>query len=288
MPTETENHGGGVERYYPNSQSYAMSGASGRGQPGNNKLQRAVLYSAKKTTSEEEGGGGIFGPSPGSAPYLRRASTEIITTLKKPFQFNPPSLLLQLAVAPSDPEAAILAGGTEAGGSLGSATTSVEMLFERSMEVHAGIGEYKRLGVAKDYLDVIAVLRGDPTLLDASSDKTIREFTHSMTDLVGNGSEILMTHRAAIVYSEDLVVFGLITNIRLRFLQFSRDLIPTMGYIDLEFEIHNATNRTGVTSQAVSAGVGTATTGTSLVNANLNRVVSGWSDAIADRRDGPR
>jgi len=282
MPTTpVENHQSGPDRY-PNVQSYAMSGFSGRGMSGGNKLRRAVLYSAKKTTSEPAATG-IFGPSPGSAPYLRRGS-EIITTLSKSFQFNPPTMLLGINVAPTDPEEAELEGGTaaEAGGYIGTAGTSVEMLFERSIEVQAGSGEYKRLGVAKDVLDVIAVLRGDPTLMEASDDKSLREFTHMLTDLVGNGSKVLMAYRAAIVYSEDLVLYGLVTNMNIRFLQFNRDLVPTMGYVDLTFDIHNATNTAGMMAQAVGAsaasntGTPTSSAVTNAIGQAWNNVATGW------------
>jgi hypothetical protein len=277
-PIPVENHNAGAADKYPNRHSYAMSSFSARGTPGN-KLRRAVLYSAKKTTSEGAQPG-IFGPSPGSAPYLKQSS-EIITTLSKPFQFNPPTMLLGINVAPTDPEEAELEGGTaaQAGGYIGTAGTSVEMLFERSIEVQGMSGEYGRLGVAKDVLDVIAVLRGDATLLEASDDKSLREFTHMLTDLVGNASKVLMAYRAAIVYSQDLVLYGLVTNMNIRFLQFNHDLIPTMGYVDLTFDIHNATNTAGMMSQAVGATTASNTgTPTDVVAKAWSNVTTGWGN----------
>ena len=276
-PIPVENHNAGAADRYPNRHSYAMSGFSARGTPGN-KLRRAVLYSAKKTSSEPAATGGIFGQNPNVTPYLKQQSSEIISTLSKPFQFNPPTMLLGINVAPTDPEEAELAGGTaaEAGGYIGTAGTSVEMLFERSIEVQGMSGEYGRLGVAKDVLDVIAVLRGDATLLEASDDKSLREFTHMLTDLVGNGSKVLMAYRAAIVYSQDLVLYGLVTNMNIRFLQFNHDLIPTMGYVDLTFDIHNATNTAGMMSQAVGAVAG-SNTGTPTDTA-ANAVKQAWSN----------
>ena len=62
-PTPVENHNAGAADRYPNRHSYAMSGFSARGTPGN-KLRRAVLYSAKKTSSEPAATGGIFGQNP--------------------------------------------------------------------------------------------------------------------------------------------------------------------------------------------------------------------------------
>jgi|KBSMisStandDraft_5_1062788.scaffolds.fasta_scaffold46406_2 hypothetical protein len=289
MPAIETYYAGGDR--YPNAHSYAMSGFSGRGLPGGNKLRRAVLYSVKKTATTTYNNGTPAWVTPNATPqdvHPPMSMSEVVSTLKKPFQFNPPAMKLAIQMSETAPEETELAGGTASGGSIGLAGTSFEMLFERSIEVHAGSGEYGRLGVAKDYLDVIAVLRGDPTLLEASDDKTIREFTHTLTDLVPNGSEVTMSYRCAIAYSPDLVLFGRVTSINLRFLQFNRDLIPTMGYIDMEFEISNASNRSGVLSQMVPT---TGSTGGD-VGANVAAVTplkttTGWGhrpDALLGAR----
>jgi hypothetical protein len=58
------------------------------------RLQRAVLYSAALSTKRT----GEMGDYP-AAPYDNTTTTEVVTTLKKPFQFNPPTLVMGIGMA---------------------------------------------------------------------------------------------------------------------------------------------------------------------------------------------
>jgi hypothetical protein len=171
------------------------------------------------------------------------------------------------------------------------------MLFDRTAEVQGAwrtgstSNEYGRLGIAKDILDVYAVLRGDPTLLEASDNKSIASLTKEMTDLVARGSEILMGHRVAIAYSRDLVIFGLVTSMNFRFLKFNRGLIPTFGYVDLTLDIHNANNTAGVRSEmgvnqlpsTTTTGSRVSTTGTPATSTPATNTSTGWKIATPNR-----
>ena len=244
---------------YPNWQSYVMSGRhsnvkNDQGRPvGGGVLKKAVLYSATVA------GGAINQTSGASVGSDFAGNTEIVTSLRKPFQFNPPSLIMRIGMAGTDSSDSAQSGGNlKETAYIGTAGTSVEMLFDRTAEVHAGKmnpggkhSEYAKLGVAKDVLDVYAVLRGEPELLEASDDKSIANLTLTLTDLVSRGSQILMGHRAAISYSRDLVVYGLVTNMQFRFVKFNHELIPTFGFVDLTFDVHKATNTSEVRTEMV-------------------------------------
>jgi len=250
-------------KLYPNDgKSYVMSGGGAssddrRGQPqARSSIKKAVLYAVSNMGSGTTGfDGNVYGLPNGG---LGSGTSEITSPpLKKEFQFNPPTLIMSIQMAATDSSDTQQPGGNLSGNQyIGTAGSSVEMLFDRTAEVHRGIqdpngayGEYARLGVAKDILDVYAVLIGDPTLLEAQTDKNIRELTRGLTDLVSQGSRILMGHRAAISYSHDLVVFGLVTEMRFRFIRFNYQLIPTFGYVDLKFDVHKAGNTSSVRNE---------------------------------------
>lgn len=295
---------------HPNMKSYRMaSPQSGIGTPGLRTIRRAVLYSTKRTEEPKSTGtdGGFWGSNTGGEDVAGKTlgtrmlgggqgHTEIVTTLKKPFQYNPPNLLMGIQMSPVDHEDSLTPGGNLGTDmTLGSAGSSIEMMFDRTMEVFAGVrsiskehSEYARLGVAKDILDVYAVLSGDPAMLEASDGKSIAALTREMSDLVTHGSSVVMKTGAAISYSENLVIFGMVTSLSLRFLQFTRDLVPTFGYCHLQFDIYNAgnkglvANRMGVTDPTSSlnaaTGARSATTSRTVAqgNANIQNTAAGW------------
>jgi hypothetical protein len=243
---------------YPNNNSYVMSSNTARKGPSNGGrgdgsfLRKATLYSVRTTTVRA-----YDLPSNTSyvPPEFKGGQKEIVTELRKQFQYNPPQIDMSIQMSPTDPVESILGGGAlQSGSTIGIATTGIEMLFDRTLDTNAGragrpsSAAFAKLGVAKDILDVFAVVKGDPTLMEASNDaaatagKSLTDLTSQLTDLVQQGSQILMGARVAIAYSPEFILYGLVQNMHYRFVKFNHNLIPTMGYVNLNIDIHNAGN----------------------------------------------
>lgn len=249
---------------------------------GGGQLRKAVLYNVTTNTSE------------------------IQTSIRKVFQFNPPTMMLGISMAPTEPDAAKDNRGNLKTSYLGTAGTSVEMLFDRSAEVasgpNSGWGEYKRLGVARDVLDVYAVLRGDASLLAdpgrvgaaddgqvrnvAANPQSIREFTSTLYDLVGTGSQVILASTVALSYSPDLVLYGMVTSMDFRFLKFNHDLVPTYGYVDLTMDIYNAASSSAVSNLLATGGNSTSSQPSNTGDSNLPYVYPPAPESVGPDANG--
>lgn len=267
---------------YPNWKSYVMSShgfTNNYTRSNGTQLQRARLYA---TTGSARAN---YSPNPNSLDVY--PATQVNTTLFKEFQYNPPELRMQVAMSPLDPgDSQNNEGNTDGGATLGIASTGVEMLFDRTQETHAGqmagsrFDEYGRLGVAKDIMDVYAVIKGDKELLEAGADKkSLSALTNEMTDLVRNGSKMILSSAVAIQYSRDFILYGFVTDLSFRFVKFNHMLVPTMGYVSLNMDIHNAGNTSLVRNLMVpAASTSTRSTVEGAVSSGVSSVLGsiGW------------
>jgi hypothetical protein len=278
-------------KFYPNAKSYRMSSAlpsvgvlngpkDQRTHGG--QLVKAVLYSVKRESNQ------VFDfASPTSAIKTPTgARSEIDTTLKKQFQFNPPDLQMSVQMAPTDPyestNAAASSGSYHA--QIGIASTGVEMLFDRTLECAdpSSNNPYARLGVAKDIFDIYGVIAGNADFFDVGDEElTITNWTRSLSDLVTGGSEAVMGGLVAIQYSADFVIFGLVTGLSFRFVKFNHRLVPIMGYVSMQVDIHNVNNSTTVSNQFIPANAAASETADDVAAANgLDTVINRISDAF--------
>lgn len=245
---------GQSDRMHPNWKSTIMSSPpssrsiSDPTRPVPSVLARGKLFSVQTRSDSRatQVDGRWYGlPDGGSSSDFR-----INTTLFKDFQYNPPELQMALSLAPVNPDGTENPGGNfDSTVSLGAASTAVELLFDRTQEQHAGqrVGsqyrEFARLGVAKDILDVYAVIRGDEELLRTDDTRSLTNLTAQMTDLVARGSGVLQAFRVALAYSPDFIIFGFVTSMNFRFVKFNHQLIPTMGFVTLNIDIFNLGNQ---------------------------------------------
>jgi hypothetical protein len=250
-------------KYYPNAKSYRMSSSlptvgvlnGPKDQRTNGgRLVKAMLYSVKRESNQ------IFDfASPTSAIKTPTgARSEIDTTLKKQFQFNPPDLSMSVQMAPTDPSEATNANASSgtAHAQIGIASTGVEMLFDRTLECSDASldNPYGRLGVAKDIFDIYGVIAGNADFFDVGDEElTISNWTRSLSDLVTGGSEAVMGGLVAIQYSSDFVIFGLVTGLSFRFVKFNHRLVPIMGYVSMQVDIHNVNNTNVISNQFIPA-----------------------------------
>lgn len=259
--------GVGVSRGgYPNAKSYQVSAPVGLVR--NRTLRKGKIYSVRKKAAFD----GTVQAMPGTpqeTTFRIPARPEIITTLSKEFQFNPPDLYMSLGMSPLDPNYSAQEGGSTTGLQLGVATTGVDLFFDRTIETNktwdiTGQGattQWSRLGVAKDILDIYAIVRGDEALLKAQSAYSLSELSSELTDLVASGN-VIQTGMVAIQYSDDFILYGLVTGMNFRFVKFNHRLIPTMGHVKLDLDIHNAGNSALVQNQFIGgASTGGSTSG---------------------------
>lgn len=268
-------------RIYPNAKSYAMS----RSAPGNpsarsdirrfldGRLRKATIYSVKRDTSVTSTVFDRAAPTaaPGGTIGLPIGNkSEIVTTLKKQFQFNPPDLYLNVGMSGTVPAEATNSNASSGTphAQIGIASTGIEMLFDRTLESYADSGKaptsdnpYGRMGVAKDILDIYGVIAGDASFMNIDEELSLTKLTQSMTDLVAQGSYAVMGGLVAIAYSDDFVLYGLVTGMNFRFVKFNHKLVPIMGYVSLNLDVHNANNSSAINNAFIGVG-GSDTTAT--------------------------
>ncbi len=276
---------------YPNMKSYRMSASGGANL--NQQLAKGTLFSVRTSmvgAQEYDSNGYMISP----------AQTEIDTTLSKEFQFNPPELNLAIQYQPVDPEPSMQQGGNYKDGiTVGIANTAVEMLFSREQETYLSerdnnrFANYQGIGVIKDILDVYAVIKGDAEMFKALNNAStggtaapdMATLTQEMFDLAQSGSPLLQSGTVALKFSQRLVLYGRITSMSFRLVKFNRSLIPTMGYVDLQYDIMN-TGSTGYVSNlmAVTGGEAAVDPGTRQGNTsttpNAATSSSGWDAPI--------
>lgn len=247
---------------YPNSRATHVSAPTGLTR--NRSLVRGRIYSVDRKQAAFDGADvtlripGQRNPRTVSIP----SRPEISTTLFKDFQFNPPDLYMHIGMAPTEPDDAAEEGGKfERMNKLGVASTGIDLLFDRTLESNNGRSQWWRLGVAKDILDVYGVIRGDEELLKAQSTYSLSKLTSDLTDLVAGGN-VIQTGMVAVQYSEDFILYGLVVGMNFRFVKFNHKLIPTMGHVRLDIDIHSTGNTSMIrNSWAVVSGAGTPNTG---------------------------
>lgn len=263
----TESVGRQGPSIHPNFVSYRMSShglQSGHTLGPQRRLEKGKLYSVSRASE------GVQAPK-------RPPASVIETTLVKTFQYNPPEMYLNVNMAPTEPDEAAVQGGIAGDAQIGYATTGIEMLFSRGQELVEGKrspngrwGAYARHGVAKDILDVYAVVKGDREMLENTTDRSISQLTAELTDLAANGSEIIMGHRVAIAFSEDFILFGSVTSMNFRFVRWNHQLIPTFAYVTLNVDVHNLGNKSLIRNQFVGTALDEAprsTTNPAVTNA---------------------
>jgi hypothetical protein len=275
---------------YPNAKSYKVSNpASPAGRktltptttPGAYAapLRKARIYSVKQTLGE------LYEKYPGAPGSYALGRKTLDTKLSKTFQFNPPEIQMRMYTAPTDnPEDAPDGVSTATTNlQLGLASTDLSMFFERKQEVHTGriaggkYAEYGRLGIAKDILDVFAIIKGDEAMMDAGENKTLTALTSEMTDLVSNGSQLIMQGFVAIQYSPDFTFYGQVTEMAFRFVQFNHAMVPTMGFIDIGLEVHRVDNQAQINSEFASA-IPELANSTTTTPGLIGDILSGWAD----------
>jgi len=193
----------------------------------------------------------------------------------KQFQFNPGSVEVAIEMTNAAPAETQQQGGTAGTEQIGGATTTLQLLFDRTIETFsATVGIkvlngynidpiFRDIGVQKDLWDVYRiVLGGDKDYFRNVGRKLVNidDITGAGGMKVQDGSVTDMTtrlfdlgisgasawgRRIAVYYNPNLVVIGDVTSIGFTYAEFNANFVPIKAKLDLGLSILHTTSESG-------------------------------------------
>ena len=236
----------------------------------------ALEQGTTTTTTTDANPQGHFAVGPGATLQTGEKKTKpkrIRFSQGKQFQFNPFSASLtidfQHASAPAE---TLQTNGTASESQVGTATTGIEMFFDRSMEVAAATAGVKKVdghtidpifadvGVQKDLWDVYRVILGGDqdyfakigsTLVNIDTVYGMKVQPGSITDMTGRlfdlGAQGISAwgRGVAVYYNPNMVFIGWVSSMAFTYAEFNANYIPTKAKMDMGLQVLYSTSESG-------------------------------------------
>ncbi len=210
----------------------------------------------------------------------------------KQFQFNPFFVEVAIEMTSAAPAETQQQGGTAGTEQIGGATTSLQLLFDRSMETYAatmGVDKvdaytidpiFADIGVQKDLWDVYRILLGGDkdyfknvgkklvNIDDVAGVGGMKVQPGSVTDMttrlfdLGISGASAWGRRVAVFYNPNLVIIGDVTSIGFVYAEFNANYVPIKAKLDLGLSILHTTSESGANTFVGADDTSTDTQGT--------------------------
>ena len=197
----------------------------------------------------------------------------------KQFQFNPAYIGIQFALTPTAPPESLQEGGTATTTLFTQASTSVELLFDRMIEVSAASSgvdhpiygvtvdpDFAQIGVQKDIWDVFRICLGGEADYFEEVGKSLANIHQlpntanlkltrgSATDMMGRVFDLGMSSSqawgrpVAVYYNANFMITGFVTGISVVYAEFNGNFVPTKAKMTIDLNVFSSSTESGGTA----------------------------------------